>query len=109
MGGFVLDHYYDPAQDSMKRMLDVIAACYPESTYPSLRFGIGEWGPIIGDNTPQQITQAFADIRSADKRFSGMFNYWQGGPAGQESLFSVNGQTLVPTINYPALQKEYQK
>lgn len=127
MGGFVLDHYFDPASDSMKHVLDTIDSCYPQDRYGQLELAIGEWGPIVGDNTPGQIAATFADVRAADSRFSRVFNYWQGGPGqasralkmlqtagaasipGQEYLFTWNGQTLVPTLNYPALQQEYQK
>jgi hypothetical protein len=126
MGGFVLDHYFDPAGDTMKNLLDTVEGCYPPDRYSRLKFAIGEWGPIVGDNTPGQIDQTFADVRAAGPRFNGVFNYWQAGPVGgtgrittrrfvnglagavgQETLLTWNGKVLVPTPNYQVLRAEY--
>lgn len=107
MGGFVMDHYFDPERSSMVEAMEAVAACYPVSEYPELVFGIGEWGPIMGGATSEQIERFFVDIDGADERFGKMINIWQGGPAGQESLFRMEGDGLAITQNYRALSEYF--
>lgn len=105
IGSIVFDHY----TDDMVGFLAAVEACYPVGQYPNLQFLIGEWGPTFGPNTPSQIAKAFNDVRVSGARFIHAFNYWQGGPSGQEALFTNSGSSIGTTANYAALKAEFTK
>ncbi|CAN5162486.1 hypothetical protein BH09PAT2_BH09PAT2_02850 [soil metagenome] len=109
MGGFVMDHYFDPDIDTMQNAIDAINRCYPIDQYPNLKFQIGEWGPIYGPETTYYISTVMTTVANAGDRYADTFNYWQGGPFGQESLFAANGSTIQVTHNYDALKKEFTR
>ena len=109
MGGIVIDHYFDADNETMQDAIDAINFCYPAHRYPHLIFQIGEWGPLYGADTPKQIEIAMNTLASAGSRYSTVFNYWQGGPFGQESLFAPDGDSIRTTFNYDALKKQFSR
>ncbi len=109
MGGMVLDHYFDADYESMQKAIDAINHCYPAHRYPHLVFQIGEWGPLYGLDTPRQIHETMDTLSQAGSRYTAVFNYWQGGPFGQESLFAEDGESIRTTPNYDALKKQFER
>lgn len=109
MGGMVIDHYFDADYESMQDAIDAINFCYPEHRYPDLVFQIGEWGPLYGMDTPTQIEETMNILANAGRRYTAVFNYWQGGPFGQESLFATDGDSIRTTFNYDALKKQFNR
>lgn len=109
MGGMVIDHYFDADYESMQDAIDTINFCYPAHRYPHLVFQIGEWGPLYGIDTPRQIEESMNTLAKAGSRYSTVFNYWQGGPFGQESLFAPDGDSIRTTFNYDALKKQFHR